>query len=105
MSGKTRVEQEKEAAELAAQKYVRVGFQGAPSSFRQVMRYRMTPNNTNSLFNCDIEFLQDSETVRPLRLPLPPPLSFSAPARAHLRPPPPTPVPPPHKHTQPPTPF
>ena len=71
---KTKVEQEKEAADLAAQKYVRVGFQGAPASCKQVMRYRMTPNNINSLFNCDIEFLQDSETVRPLRLPLPPPL-------------------------------
>ena len=69
MSGKTKVEQEKEQADIAAQKYVRVGFQGAPASTRQVMRYRMTPNNINSLFNCDIEFLQDAETVRSAPIP------------------------------------
>ena len=72
MSGKTRVELEREQAEQAAQKYVRVGFQGAPTSYRQVMRYRMTPNNINSLFSCDIEFLQDADTVRCCGFPAPP---------------------------------
>lgn len=89
MSGKTKVEQEKEQAEIAAQKYVRVGFQGAPASTKQVMRYRMTPNNINSLFNCDIEFLQDAETVRSACLPqrapsLPPCALFPILARARF---------------------
>jgi hypothetical protein len=37
---------------------VRVGFQGEPSTFRDVPRVRLNPAALNALFNCDVEFLQ-----------------------------------------------
>ena len=90
---KTKAEIEKEEEEARQQKYVRIGFQGAPASYKQVLRYSLSPNNINAIFNSDVEFLQDSETVRPVRCP------------PRLRPccrPPLTPPPPPHPLPPPP---
>lgn len=39
---------------------VRIGFEGEPSTFKNVPRFRLNPATINKLFNCDIEFLQSS---------------------------------------------
>lgn len=46
------------------QGFVRIGFAGDPKSNRQMPRFRLTPANVNKVFNCDVEFLQEDDTVR-----------------------------------------
>ena len=38
---------------------VRIGFEGEPSTFKNVPRFRLNPTAVNKVFNCDIEFLQN----------------------------------------------
>jgi hypothetical protein len=52
----------REAALAAKQKFVRVGFEGAPNSLKQIPRDRMTPAHLNRVFNCDVEFLIEEES-------------------------------------------
>ena len=77
----------KAAAQAAAnaeklKRYVRVGFEGAEASYKQVPRYRMTVVNINRLFSCDVEFLcssDNAEIVMPKDWPvecLPPPTVY-----------------------------
>ncbi len=53
----------KEAALAQKQKFVRVGFEGAPNSLKQIPRDRMTILHINHVFNCDVEFLVEEETA------------------------------------------
>ena len=52
----------KEAALAQKQKFVRVGFEGAPNSLKLFPRDRMTILHINHVFNCDVEFLVEEET-------------------------------------------
>ena len=58
----------RKAAEAAAaaeklRKFVRVGFEGAPASYKQIPRHRLLPSVINRLFSCDVEFFVDDEGV------------------------------------------
>jgi hypothetical protein len=39
---------------------VHIGWEGDPSTCKDVPRYQLTPASLNSLFACDVEFLQSS---------------------------------------------
>jgi hypothetical protein len=52
----------REAAQLQAKKFVRIGFPGAPNSIKQLPRDRLTPLYLNDVFNCDVEFLVEEES-------------------------------------------
>ena len=53
----TKAAQQAAANAEKLKRYVRVGFEGAEASYKQVPRYRMTAVNINRIFNCDVEFL------------------------------------------------
>jgi hypothetical protein len=75
----TKAAQQAAANAEKLKRYVRVGFEGAEASYKQVPRYRMTAVNINRIFNCDVEFLcsgDSGEIVMPKDWPVecaPPP--------------------------------
>jgi hypothetical protein len=52
----------REAAALQKNRFVRIGYAGAPQSIKQLPRERLTPLYLNSVFNCDVEFLVEEGT-------------------------------------------
>ena len=70
---------------MAQQGFVRIGFAGDAKSNRQMPRFRLNPSNVNKVFNCDVEFLQEDDTVRARARACAPRRSARPP---HTRPPP-----------------
>lgn len=52
----------REAAAIHKNKFVRIGYSGAPTSIKQLPRDRLTPLYINSVFNCDVEYLVEDDT-------------------------------------------
>ena len=61
---KTAMDKEKEkfAGLPKAFLYVRVGFEGEPSSIKQLPRYRLDKETIDRIFRCDTAFLQESRS-------------------------------------------